>query len=296
MTSPPPALSRATVDRAAHRRTEQAWLAAAWSDPASQVLVVEDGRALVSDARLVLTPTAVAPVGERFFLGTEGGTAYWAVSGPLPRIDGSEPRSLRDVGAELDDRDAGLLTQAVALANWHATHRRCSRCGAATVPVAAGHVRRCPDDGTDHFPRTDPAVIMLVHDGGDRCVLGRAPSWPERRYSVLAGFVEPGESAEQAVRREVGEEVGLGLTDLRYAASQPWPFPSSLMLAFTARASGDRLRVDETELADARWFSRRQVRGEQVAGRLILPPPVSVARRLLDDWLNEGGRDEGERP
>jgi len=295
MTASPPALSRASVDRAAHRRSDDRWLAAAWADPASRVLVVEDGRALVGAGdRLVLAPTATAPAGEPFFLGVAGGTAYWAVAGPLPAYDGARPCSLREVGAALDDRDVGLLAHAVGLANWHATHRCCSRCGAGTEPVLGGHVRRCPADGSDHFPRTDPAVIMLVHDGDDRCVLGRGTAWPAGRYSVLVGFVEPGESAEQAVAREVAEEVGLALTDLRYAASQPWPFPSSLMLAFTARATGETLTVDPVELADAGWYSRAEVREEQATGRLTLPPPVSIARRLLDDWLNLDDSRHGE--
>ncbi len=292
VTGQPPALSRSTVDRAAHRRTDAGWLAAAWADPASRVVVVEDGRAPIEGDRLVLVPTADAPAGERFFLGTEDGTAYWAVAGPLPEPAGARPQGLREVGALLGDRDTGLLTHAVGLANWHATHRRCSRCGRPTEAVLGGHVRRCPRDGSDHFPRTDPAVIMLVYDGADRCVLGRGPTWPAGRYSVLAGFVEPGESAEQAVAREVAEEVGLALTDLRYAASQPWPFPSSLMLAFTARATGHILTVDPVELADAAWYSRAAVLDESRAGRLILPPPVSIARRLIDDWLEPD--DEGE--
>jgi NAD+ diphosphatase len=293
VTGRPPALSRSTVDRAAHRRTDDEWLAAAWVDPGSRLLVVEDGRAMVDGDRLVLVATSSAPAGERYFLGTENGTSYWAVAGSLSEGADARPANLREVGAGLDDRDAGLLTHAVGLANWHATHRCCSRCGRPTEPVLGGHVRRCPADGSQHFPRTDPAVIMLVHDGGDRCVLGRGPSWPDRRYSVLAGFVEPGESAEQAVAREVAEEVGLALTDLRYAASQPWPFPSSLMLAFTARATSETLTVDATELADAGWYSRDEIRRGEAIGRLILPSPVSIARRLIDGWLADD--DEGNR-
>jgi len=293
VTGRPPALSRSTVDRAAHRRTDDGWLAAAWADPASRVLVVEDGRALVEHDRLVLTRPASAPAGERYFLGTEHGTAYWAVAGSLTEREGARASNLREVGAKLDDRDAGLFTHAVGLANWHVTHRCCSRCGRPTEPILGGHVRRCADDGSDHFPRTDPAVIMLVHDGAGRCVLGRGPHWPEHRYSVLAGFVEPGESAEQAVAREVAEEVGLRLIDVTYAASQPWPFPSSLMLAFTALATGEALTVDATELADAGWYSGADVRREQDAGRLILPPPISIARRLIDSWL--AAQERGDR-
>ncbi len=290
MSGPPPALSRATVDRAAHRRTDAEWLDAAWLGPASRVLVIEDGRVLVDEAGLLFVPPAETPAGERYFLGTEAGTAFWAVPGPLPLSAGGRPATLRDVGAELGDRDAGLFTHAAALANWHAAHRCCSRCGHPTEPVLGGHVRRCPGDGSEHFPRTDPAVIMLVHDGADRCVLGRGPTWPARRYSVLAGFVEPGESAEQAVAREVAEEVGLSLVDIRYAGSQPWPFPSSLMLAFRAEAAGKPLRVDGTELADAGWYTRDEIADRQAAGRLTLPPPVSIARRLIEDWLHPPDR------
>ena len=275
-----PAQSRSTVDRAAHRRSDPDWLDAAWAR--SRVLVVHEGRALAAvdgEPRLLLVEGRDAPAGERFFLGDDGDTAYFAVGAPLPP---GRAVTLRDVGAQLDDSDAGLLTHAVALTNWHATHVRCPRCGAPTEVAAAGHVRRCTADGTDHFPRVDPAVIMLVHDGGNRVVLGRAPGWPDGRHSVLAGFVEPGESLEQAVAREVAEEVGLAVTGLRYVASQPWPFPSSLMVAFTARADYAELRVDPTELASAGWFTRADV----LAGVVGLPSAVSIARRLLDDWVS----------
>jgi NAD+ diphosphatase len=223
----------------------------------------------------------------QFFLGVDvEGVAYAAAVGDLkPRID-ARPMDLRGVGALLDDRDAGLLTHAVALANWHATHTHCPRCGAPTEPALGGAVRRCPADGSEHFPRVDPAVIMLVHDGDDRCVLGRQASWPPGRFSTLAGFVEPGEAAELAVVREVAEEVGLRVTDVEFRASQPWPFPSSLMLGFWARAVDDTLTVDGAELAEARWLSRDQVRREEV----VLPPPVSIAWRLITDWLDASSR------
>ena len=150
--------------------------------------------------------------------------------------------------------------------------------------VNGGWVRRCPADGSEHFPRTDPAVIMLVHDGGDRCVLGRQAVWPEGRFSILAGFVEPGESAEAAVAREVDEEVGLAITDVTYAGSQPWPFPSSLMLGYTTRATGSELNLRDGELAEARWFTRDEVRARAVR----LPPPVSIAHRIITDWVAQG--------
>ena len=174
--------------------------------------------------------------------------------------------------------------QAIAILEWHDRHRFSPVTGAATTIERAGWVQRDPTTGTEFFPRTDPAVIMLVHDGGDRVVLGRQAVWPPGRFSILAGFVEPGESAEAAVAREVAEEVGLRVTDVRYVASQPWPFPQSLMLGFVARAedAGD-LVLDPDEIEEARWFTRDELR--QGAGPRALPPPVSIARHILDRWV-----------
>ena len=285
----PPALSRSALDRAASRRVDEAYLGMAWADPASRAFVVDDGLVLVDDSRnppeLVLDAPSRLPSGERLFLGEADGIAYFAVAAPLPQPPpGARPLGLRDVGAVLDDRQAGLLTHAVAVANWHASHRRCPRCGGETRGVAGGSIRRCPADASEHFPRVDPAVIMLVHDGDDRVVLGRAPSWPAGRFSILAGFVEPGESLEQAVAREVAEEVGLAVTDIRYLGSQPWPFPSSLMLGFTARAAYGDLRPDPAELAEAYWFRRQDIRD----GKADTPPAVSIAHWLLHRWLEAG--------
>jgi NAD+ diphosphatase len=177
------------------------------------------------------------------------------------------------------------MTHAVALANWHAVHTHCPRCGAVTVPEQAGHSRRCPVDGSEHFPRLDPAVIMLVTDPDDRCLLARNAQWPERRVSILAGFVEPGESAEQAVAREVLEETGISVTGARYVGSQPWPMPHSLMLGFRARATGSlRIVVDSDEIAEARWFSRDELRASVASGEIRLPPPVSIAHRIIESW------------
>ena len=291
MTRPTPALARSAVDRAAHRRTDDAWLADRWADPATRVLVVDAGRALVDEdgpapALVLRTPHEVDASAERYFLGVDDDVAYFAVLAPLAPKIGARPMDLREVGALLGERDAGLLVHAVGLANWHAAHTHCARCGTPTEVVLGGHVRRCPADGSEHFPRTDPAVIMLVHDGADRCVLGRQPSWPPGFYSTLAGFVEPGESAEMAVAREVAEEVGLTVTDVEFRASQPWPFPSSLMLGFVARATDAELTVDTAELADARWFSRDELRRAVEREEVRLPPPVSIAWHLVTDWLD----------
>ena len=283
----PPALSRAALDRAAERRTDEEWLAQAWADESSRVLVLDEkGRALVDGDALVLVPPQDAPEpAERFLLGVDGdGNAYWAVSGALPRRLGVRPSALRDVGALLGDRDAGMFVQALALSNWHAAHSHCPRCGQPTQVAQAGYTRHCDADGSDHFPRTDPAVIMLVHDGGDRALLGRQPAWPPGFFSTLAGFVEPGESLEQAVAREVLEEVGAVVRDIRYAGSQPWPFPSSLMLGFTALADVGELVLRDGEIEEARWISRQDLRD----GAVRLPPAVSIAHRLITDWLESG--------
>jgi NAD+ diphosphatase len=282
-----PALSRAAIDRAADRRKRPEALTAAWTG--GRVLVVDDERRVTidEDGGLLLLDAADVDVqpADRFFLGVDGdGTAYFSVVGELPRRLGMRPGTLRDVGALVGDRDAGLLVAAVALANWHATHQRCPRCGTPTEVVEGGWVRRCPADGSDHFPRTDPAVIVLIHDGGDRCLLGRQPSWPAGRYSTLAGFVEPGESLEQAVAREILEESGVVVDDITYRGSQPWPFPASLMLGFEARAVGGELGTGDDELEDVRWFDREGLR----SGRPLLPPPASIAHWLITGWLDRG--------
>jgi len=299
----PLALSRGEVDRATMLREDTAWLEAAWADPGSRVLVVHDGQAPVwfgdDGAELELVPPAAAPDGVRFLLGTDaGGVAYFGVaaSGERPGAAGAQPdrggraasmrwAGLRQAGALLPARDAGLMTHAVALANWHAVAGYCSRCGAATEPAAAGHTRRCVADGTEHFPRSDPAVIMLVTDPDDRGLLARNAQWPERRVSILAGFVEPGESAEQAVVREVFEETGLVVERVRYVGSQPWPMPHSLMLGFRAHAAGgQQIRVDINEIAEARWFSRAELRAAIERGEIRLPPPVSIAHQIISSW------------
>jgi len=232
-----PPLARSTLDRSALRRRDEAWLAEAWSR--GLVLVVdlaEGGRTMVLDrpdggVGLVLLPAAQAPEAERWFLGVDvDGTPLWAVDAALPVVEGARPVTLRDIGHLLDDRDAGLFTAAAALGNWHVSHAFSPRTGAPTTAVEAGWAR-ADDEGNLMWPRTDPAMIVLVHDGAEgpdgRCLLGHNAAWgagPDgmRRFSCLAGYVEPGESAEAAVLREVGEEVGLPLTGLTYAGSQSW--------------------------------------------------------------------------
>jgi NAD+ diphosphatase len=286
------ALSRAVVDRSAHLRADAAWLALAWADPRTRVLPVQHGRALcqVADgyARLTFVSPADAPDGVSFLLGTDAaGLAYFGVAGPPPEPDEPDVRAahLREVGPLLSDRDAGLMTHAVALANWHETFTHCPRCGAATNPVSSGHARKCPVDDSEHFPRVDPAMIVLVTDPADRCLLARNVLWPPRRVSILAGFVEAGESAEQAVAREVHEETGIVVGVVRYLGSQPWPMPQSLMLGFRAEADGEQqIRVDDEEIAEAHWYSREDLARAIDTGELLLPPPVSIAHHIIQTW------------
>jgi NAD+ diphosphatase len=269
---------------------------AAWADPRSRVLVVSDSQALVRSAdgrpELVFISSAEAPEGTKFLLGVDtDDVAYFGVSVPggVSRVrsgeDDVQPMSLRQVGALLSDRDAGLLTHAVALANWHDTHTHCPRDGTPTVPAPAGHLTTCPTDGSEHFPRLDPAVIMLVTDPDDRCLLARNALWPKGRMSVLAGFVEPGESAEHAVAREVFEETAITVGHIRYLGSQPWPMPRSLMLGFQAAApAGQRITVDAEEIGEARWFTREEMLAAIGTGELALAPTSSIARRLIEFW------------
>jgi NAD+ diphosphatase len=290
------ALSRSTVDRATLRRADGAWVEAAWEDPSSRVLVVSDSQALVRSVddrpELVFVSSAEAPEGTKFLLGVDADdVAYFGVSVPggASRVRSGEDdvqlMSLRQVGALLSDRDAGLLTHAVALANWHDTHTHCPRDGTPTVPAPAGHLTTCPTDGSEHFPRLDPAVIMLVIDPDDRCLLARNALWPKGRMSVLAGFVEPGESAEHAVAREVFEETAITVGHIRYLGSQPWPMPRSLMLGFQAAApAGQRIIVDAEEIGEARWFTREEMLAAIGTGELALAPTSSIARRLIEFW------------
>jgi NAD+ diphosphatase len=286
------------IDRAAHRRTDADWLERAWAD--ALVVLVDDGRVLVRDEPpgLVLSPAReMDPSAERFFLGEDAqGRAYFAVPAPITPPPGTRTANVREVGHVLDEPDASLFITAVALVNWHARHLYSPRTGRPTKAAQAGWTR-VTDDGETLFPRTDPAVIVLVHDGvagpAGRCLLGHngawtAPGWA-RRYSCLAGFVEPGEPAEATVAREVGEEVGVTVRDARYVASQAWPFPGSLMLGFLAVADPDQpVRVDADEITDARWFTRAEV-ARSLAGDETdfgLPMASSIAHYLVRTWLS----------
>ncbi|WP_419859125.1 NAD(+) diphosphatase [Candidatus Palauibacter irciniicola] len=305
------------LDRATHLRADPGWLSDRLSDPNSRVVPVWRERSLVSQTarevaakadglayRPVLLPPTVAasasePPEEWIFLGLEGGRdggrALFAADVPggagegpssdSPLDGAGEFLDLRGVGAMLGQGDGSLLAYARAIVTWSRRHRFCGTCGSSTRPEQGGHVRRCGHEtcGVDHFPRTDPAIIVLVTDG-DRCLLGRKDIWPEGVYSTLAGFVEPGESLSEAVVREVREESGIEVGSVRYRSSQPWPFPASLMLGFRAERVGGDLTVARQELVDARWFKRADFARRRAIG-LRLPGRVSISRRLIEDWL-----------
>jgi NAD+ diphosphatase len=284
-------LSRGALDRAAELRKEPDLLPRLLADPSTRVLelvggsaeVVEDGGEVALHLR---PPHRDDTHALGLFLGRdEDGTSYVAVVGdPADEGEPREWRTLRDVGVLLTDRDSGLFTSALALANWHAKHTHCPRCGSPTTAQQGGWVRRCTNDGTEHYPRTDPAVIMSVVDAEDRLLLARGPQWGKARYSVLAGFVEPGESLEAAVAREVHEEVGVAVQDVRYLGNQPWPFPCSLMVGFTATAKETTFRLDEDEIVEAIWVTRDELADGVAAGRIGISPRLSIARRLIEHW------------
>jgi NAD+ diphosphatase len=270
------------------RRTDEAWLAARRADPASRVVIAsadgilaeEEGPRLLAFGDL---PDGVEPV----LLGVgDGGRAVFAAD--AGEGFGGRHVALRELAPLVGQAEGALIAHAAAMLNWHRRHGFCPNCGSPTEVREAGYLRSCPVCGAQHHPRTDPVVIMLVTDG-DRALLGRQATWPERRYSALAGFVEPGESLEEAVAREVREESGVEVADVRYRSSQPWPFPTSLMLGFAARCAGGEAAVGDGELQDVRWFSRAAVdEGRDGRGDLRLPPREAIARRLIEEWLAAG--------
>ena len=286
----------AFVDRIGERRKDPAWLASAAVSPDSRFVPVLGERCLVdaSETQAVLLERsqieAFAADEELIFLGLFRERPVFAVplaaDRELPVAGFGTFRDLRFVGTMLPADEANLLAHARALALWHATEVHCGRCGSPARPQAGGNTRSCtnPDCGQSIFPRVDPAIIVLVARG-DRCLLGRQASWPEGRYSTIAGFVEPGESLEDAVRREVYEETNVRVGEVRYHSSQPWPFPSSLMLGFLAEALSADIVLNDAELEDARWFTRAELLGD---GLPKLPFRISISRRLVDHWIGLG--------
>ncbi len=299
----PNALTGSPLDRAGTRRADSAWAAAHLADPASLFLPVWRGRNLMASQpdgahRAVLLPTqdvaALLPDATWALMGLLDGVAVFALDvsaleTPLPHTSPARFIDLRRIGGAVAPRDAALLAHARALAHWRTRNRFCGVCGAANAPSQAGHVLLCQGCGAHHFPRTDPAVIMLVihrhPEHGERALLGQPVALRDMRvFTTLAGFVEPGESLEEAVAREVAEETGVIAVRARYHSSQPWPFPGSIMLGFHAEAESEEITIDPHEIVDAAWFTRAQLRAPE---GFILPPDFSIARRLIDEWLNQ---------
>lgn len=293
MSYPHLALAADPHERHGLRRTDDVWLAERWDDPSSRVLVVSGTRIRPVEAAVAWVPTSEAPEGVRVLLGERDGTHHWAViTGPEAAAAAQDEwLPLRGLLPALvaSPSDAPLLLHALGLAEWHWVTRFCPRCGGSLQPRAAGHELTCTDCGRTQFPRTDPAVIMLITAGepgsdDERCLLGRHPSWPPGRYSTLAGFCEPGETLEDAVRREVAEESGVVVGEVTWFGNQAWPLPSSLMLGFFGRAVDEKIRLVDDDVEDARWLTRAQMREEAEAGSLVLPGGVSISRSLIEHW------------
>ncbi|PTR31709.1 NAD+ diphosphatase [Rhodococcus sp. OK519] len=287
-----PLLARAALDRAEELRSDTEALRTGWAD-ALLLRVNSRGQVRISDGDLVLEPASTLddePATGAVFLGLRDARHVWAVR--VPALTG-ELGDLRMVGHRLDESSAGLLTTAVALLNWHDHAKFSAIDGAATEPTMSGWSRISSSTGHEEFPRTDPAVICLVHDGGDRVLLARQPAWPPRMFSVLAGFVEAGESLETCVVREIKEEVGVDVRDVRYLGSQPWPFPRSVMIGFSAVGDpATAFEFADGEIAEAHWFTRDQIRAALDAGDwtsrsdadLLLPGSISIARVMVESW------------
>ncbi len=295
-----PLLSRVGADRADALRTDVDAAAAGWAD-AALLRVDSRNQVLVADGRVVLGAAAAhadTPPTEAVFLGRiDGGRHVWAIRGALqaPEAPDTEVEvvNLRSLGPVFDDTSSQLVSSALALLNWHDRARFSSVDGSPTKPARAGWSRINPVTGHEEFPRIDPAVICLVHDGGDRAVLARQGAWPERMFSLLSGFVEAGESFEVCVAREIREEIGLSVHDVRYLGSQPWPFPRSLMVGFHAVGDpSEEFSFNDGEIVEAAWFTRAEVRAALDAGdwssasgsKLLLPGSISIARTIIESW------------
>ena len=304
-------LARSTVDRDALSRQDPELISRMLTSSVAQVLIVDGARIAIE--RTASTPELLQISGNDFpaaasngrepaqfaYLGSDAHNSYLVVDAgersgdllnqiqqkmPHKQLDWASPRQF---GTALSDSETGLVTTALALMQWHRRHRHCPHCGATTLSIESGWVRQCPIDRSQHFPRTDPAVIMAITDDADRLLLGRGAAWPEHRFSTLAGFVEPGETPENAVRREVYEEASIQVGAVKYRGSQPWPFPASLMLAYTGNALSTEIIVDGVEMLEARWFTRPALAADVEEGRVILPGKASVARVLIEHWYGQ---------
>ena len=283
-------LAAAEVDRAAHLRSDETYLSKAFAD--GQVLIFFDEKfAVVENQLLFLKGSTLGGYQSQtdYFLGVKDSKAFFIRHLATATDEKFEFKTLRQIGAHLSARDIGLTVHGQGLANWHQKHPRCSICGGQTIVVLGGAVRRCVDDQSEHYPRTDSAIIVLVKDNQDRILLGRQKVWPKHRFSTFAGFVEPGESFENCVVREVGEEAGVEVSEINYLGSQPWPFPASLMIAFEAITTNPQLaRPDGDEIEEIKWFTRADMKAAIENKSLILPLEISVARQMIKAWYGVG--------
>lgn len=291
------------LDRAAMRRQDAAWVAALRDNPESLVLPFVDLKPLVRDASPPVPDwrpieewrARIAAGAEAILLGVDERRAYFALDAGGSEQTSEATRDLRALAAEIAGGEAAILGEARALIDWHARHRFCARCGTPSLVASGGWLRECPNCRAHHFPRVDPVVIMLAVDG-ERCLLGRGKRRAGARFSCLAGFMEPGETPEEAVRREILEESGVRTGRVRYLGAQPWPFPSSLMMGFLAEALSTEIAVDPSELAEARWFSREEVRAMVARSRTddpapalpSLPPPLAIGHQICRRWAVAG--------
>jgi len=300
------AFSGSPLDRAAIERRDPAWIDGRLEDPAARFLPLHalDPLVKLGETRELAWARAelfddLDPKPQPLLLGVDEGIAHFAVdvSGvaePLSTL-GLEGvaafEDLRSIAGELTPSEVAIFAHARSLVDWHSRHQHCPACSGDTSPVLGGANRRCSDCSAEHFPRTDPVAIAVVVRG-ERCLLGRGPAWPDTMYSALAGFVELGETLEEAVRREVHEESGVKVGDVRYVKSQPWPFPSSLMLGCIAQAESEEITIDHAELVDARWFELEEIRTALAAepGPLFVPPPFAIANHLMQAWVESFDR------
>ena len=290
------------IDRAGELRTNQATLDSLWDQ--AKILHIAEGRISSSDDELSYASAKVISEkiasgkfaeGSRYFLGLDlvdrspyfAWDTHWIgeISDEVKSLGFS---TLREIGAELSPIEFELALHATALSNWHRAHPRCPRCGGPTRVDLGGAARFCDADQSQYHPRTDSAVIVLIKDRADRILLGHQPVWPEGRFSTFAGFLEPGETFEQCVSREVFEESGITVSEIKYLGSQPWPFPASIMIAFEAVTDNpDAAKGDGEEITEVKWFSRAELKAAAADGSLLLPPTISVARKMIEGWLGE---------
>ena len=293
----------APLDRACELRSDEAELNRLWS--AAKIIRVSESK-LATDGQSLrflnasevekLIASKIFTTGDKYFLGIDSASkvSYFAwdcdeVGQGAGESSAEGVASLRELGATLDEFHLGISMHAIALSNWHRSHPHCSRCGAETTSALGGSVRVCVKDQSQHHPRTDSAVIVLVKDKDDRILLGHQPIWPDGRFSTFAGFLEPGETFEQCVEREVFEESGVKVNEIKYLGSQPWPFPASIMIAFSAVVvDPSTAKADGVEITEVRWFTRDELKTSVADGSLLLPPTISVARKMIAMWFGPG--------